>query len=227
MEKAFVRKGRRANTWLYLLLLGIFICALMLVFTTEDAKAISIITGIACGGIASVIVAWIIECHTCKKENQQLIAVRQLYFGDLIFDLQHTLHYIPVAMKISDKDSHTWLEWVDLVDENYTATNCAKGVQNDWIKRAKDDITSILNQKLTVLSLGLITNDEIQNLLEIRTSLTALEIFFIINPADGGFDSEYLKMAGKELFEYIQKTRIVAFLNDEKFELKNEEKEND
>ncbi len=137
-----------------------------------------------------------------------------------------TLHYIPVAMRISDKDSHTWLEWVDLIDENCIATNGAKGVQNDWIKRAKDDITSILNQKLTVLSLGLITNDEIQNLFEIRTSLTALETYFIINPVDGGFDTDYLKMAGKDLFKNIQETRIVAFLNDEKFELKNEEKEN-
>lgn len=224
MEKAFVRKGRRANTGLYLILLALFIGGLMLVLTTDDTKTISIITGIACGGIASVIVAWIIDWYTCKTENQRSTAVRQLYFGDLIFDLQHTLHYIPVAMKISDKDKHTWLEWVNLVDENYTATDGAKGVQNDWIKRTKDDITSILDQKLSVLSLGLITNDEMQILFEIRTSLTALEGYFIINPASGGFDSDYLKLVGKDLFENIQKTRIVAFLNDEKFELKSEEK---
>ncbi len=59
----------------------------MIVLTTDDTKVISIISGIACGGIASVIVAWIIDCYTCNTENKRSTTVDDMKAAENLMGL--------------------------------------------------------------------------------------------------------------------------------------------
>lgn len=162
-----------------------------------------------------MIVAWLIDIHACAAENKRAQAMRLMYFGELIFDLRQTIQYIPVAISIKSKEEHTWQEWVKLAeDNNILVTEGARRLQREKIKQTKRDISKILDQQLSVVSLGLITDDEMMNLYEIRTSLTALDFAF-----SQDVEGEYLKLAAEDLYDYIRKTRIVSFLNDEKFSL--------
>lgn len=217
MEKAFNRKDKKPFRLLYILLGFLFLNPLFLLFVISDNKLVSLITGLGCGGLASIIIAWIIDKYTCERDNHRSQEMRTMCFLELIFDLRQVIQYIPVAIKLKNnhKDEHTWIEWVELAEgEDIPITEGARRLQKEMIQRAQEDISKLLDQKLMVLSLGLITDDEMINLLEIRTSLSALDIAF-----SQKVEESFLKLSAKDLHHFIQKARIVAFLNDEKFSI--------
>lgn len=70
--------------YLYFLTISLLFVA-FIGFAPVDAKWFSILTGVGCGAIASIVIAWIIDVNSCIKRNQlnQIILDKLLEWFDM------------------------------------------------------------------------------------------------------------------------------------------------
>lgn len=117
----------KPNIVLYLLLLvaAIIVILLSLAIPTE-CPWFTIVTGIGCGMLASVIVAWLIDIVNCKKQADDVKRKQDLIFNEYKSSIERLRLRIAHTAKLRAKDDgeHTLCEWLKiLLDINLYSNN--------------------------------------------------------------------------------------------------------
>ena len=119
-QKAEKAKAFAPNNKLYLLLLlGAIAMTGLSLFVQGCDAAFTIWTSITCGGIASLVVAWLIDVANCKQLNKKAVEHRKTLLSNLyhVFDNGLQLLILESAEKDHYTDSKKWYEWIETVDK--------------------------------------------------------------------------------------------------------------
>lgn len=113
-EKAIVPNNK---LYLWLLLAAIALTCASLLFQGCPA-VFTIWTSITCGGIASIIVAWLIEVANFQLQNQKAVEHREALLSNLFHVFDHGLQLLAYESTEIDHctDSKKWYEWVENVE---------------------------------------------------------------------------------------------------------------
>ena len=119
-QDAVDAKAIAPNNKLYLcLLLGATALTGISLIVQECDAAFTIWTSIICGGIASIVVAWLIDAANCRQLNKKAVEHRKTLLSNLyhVFDNGLQLLILESAEKDHYTDSKKWYEWIETVDK--------------------------------------------------------------------------------------------------------------
>ena len=118
-ESDYLSNTPKPNRQLYIKMLSIsiIVTGISLLFP-GTCKAFTVLAGIGCGGIASVIVAWLIDVSNCNQSNRLISHNREIVLNGLKRAFDHGVQLIVIACLSSEDNSHlerkkTWFEWID------------------------------------------------------------------------------------------------------------------
>ena len=105
--------------YLSILLLSLSLTMLSLIIPMTS-PLFTVVTGIGCGGVASVIVAWLIEVENCREKGEKSKAIYGIPWASLtLFVYSYATMYQELygeRLNIdSEKPKHTWIEWKDML----------------------------------------------------------------------------------------------------------------
>jgi hypothetical protein len=164
-------KAIAPNNKLYLLLLlGAIAMTGLSLFVQGCDAAFTIWTSITCGGIASIVVAWLIDAANCKQLNKKAVEHRKTLLSNLyhVFDNGLQLLILEGAEKDQCTDSKRWYEWIETVDKQAMK---APALIPSFIRSLMvffDDLServfAVKSQEAMLLESGIICQEDIQAL---------------------------------------------------------------
>lgn len=119
-QDAVEAKAIAPNNKLYLwLLFGAAALTGLSLLVQQCDTAFTIWTSITCGGIVSIVVAWLIDAANCKQLNKKAVEHRKTLLSNLyhVFDNGLQLLILESAEKDHYTDSKKWYEWIETVDK--------------------------------------------------------------------------------------------------------------
>ena len=215
VKDAIFRKEYKPNNIFYwIMLLCAVIILLSLWFIHPNSVGFVIISGVGSGGIASIIVAWLIDVAYCKKQNFRNAKIRFFYFSSLFFCLE-SLFEIPFWFSNKkDKQEKRWFEWVNaMVKRKIKLTEKDKEGIIKEIERTKKEIRRILDHRLEIMVEQILSEQELDNLFFISGELTTYELLL----KTSGWHENLPYNTTNQIREFIENTRILSFLNYEVF----------
>ena len=108
----------KPNHGLYgLLLAAAVVIALLAALIPQSNPLFSILIGVGSGGIASVIVAWLIDNSTCKQNNKKAEDTQKLIFSPIRSSIESAIEFFALQCihsgNIQDFNcKKTWLDWM-------------------------------------------------------------------------------------------------------------------
>ena len=122
----------------------ITVCA---VFFPASSRWFTVIAGIGCGGIASTIVAWLIESANYYEKEERCKAIYASTRGCLEF---YVSAYAPMYYRIDPaalyfEEKHTWIKWNELLISKMRETPKDK-VSEELIELFEDESTVLLKE---------------------------------------------------------------------------------
>lgn len=177
-EKAERQKAKKIspNNKLYFsLLLGAIVLTGLSLFVQKCDAAFTIWTSITCGGIASILVAWLIDTANCRQITRKNKENRETLFANLyhVFDNGIQLLAFVVAENQHCTDSEKWFEWVELANKQAKAKTELIPTFIRSLMTFFDDVAeqvfAIKSQEATLLDAGIICQEDIQSLSIILT----------------------------------------------------------
>lgn len=170
-QDAVEAKSIAPNNKLYLwLLLGAIALTGLSLLVQECDAAFTIWTSITCGGIASIVVAWLIDAANCRQLNKKAVEHRKTLLSNLyhVFDNGLQLLIFESAEKDHNTDSKKWYEWIKTVDKQ--AMNDPALIQT-YIKilmvffdDLAEQVFAVKSQEAMLLESGIICQEDIQAL---------------------------------------------------------------
>ena len=168
------------------LLAGAVVISVMSAFIPQDNPLFSILIGIGSGGIASVIVAWLIDISTCKQNNEKIATTRRIVFSQLTSSIESgiqpfILQCFRLGLIPDFNVKKEWLEWMEVARDG--ARNNPGELKNFFIQcyvladSIKEQSSIIIAQSASLLDSGAIDEDEkldlttIMNICEIHMQL--------------------------------------------------------
>ncbi len=130
----------------------------------------TIATGVSCGCVASVLVAWLIDEANCKHEAQKAdnnyrIIFKRLYFA-FDADLQIVIH--DVAQFTRDDTPRKWHEWVACayhqIEKDPSVIPAYNRYLMQFFNAIAEQVIMILGQEAVLLQMGVICEKDIQAL---------------------------------------------------------------
>lgn len=108
------------NKLLYILLLVLALAIVLIsLLIPIDCQWFTIVAGVGCGALASVVVAWLINVADCKRHKAELEKKKSLIFSgyksgveQLRFRIAHIAH-----LKCKDNEKHTLREWLEKLSD--------------------------------------------------------------------------------------------------------------
>lgn len=153
----------------------LFICALVLMLlcldiSEENGQMFTIATGLSCGCVASVLVAWLIDEANCKRDAQEADNNYRIIFKRLYFvfdaDLQIIIH--DTAQFIRDDTPRKWHDWIVCAYHQIEKDPSVIPAYNQYLMQFLDAIAEqvimILGQEAVLLQMGVICEKDIQAL---------------------------------------------------------------
>ena len=119
-QKVGEAKTITPNNKLYLeLLLGAVVLTGFSLLVQSYDVAFTIWTSVTCGGIASILVAWLIEVANCRQLTMKARDNREALLKDIyhVFDYDLQLLIFESAEKDHCTDAQKWHEWIKRVDK--------------------------------------------------------------------------------------------------------------
>jgi hypothetical protein len=140
-------KKQKINWLLYLILgvLSIGIIAASLLVRNCD-EWFTIISGIGCGALASVLIAYLIELANVSQKSRKNISIFESYFGKLYFSFSQLLSSFVIAC---DKENRKnigelyWFNWLERLTEEQIA-HPTPSTKSFLIDKFKDTNVTIL-----------------------------------------------------------------------------------
>ena len=179
-QDAVEAKAIAPNNKLYLLLLlgAIALTGLSLLVQECDA-AFTIWTSIICGGIDSIVVAWLIDAANCKQLNKKAVEHRKTLLSNLyhVFDNGLQLLILESAEKDHNTDSKKWYEWIETVDKQAMNDPALIPASIRSLMIFFDDLAeqvfAVKSQEAMLLESGIICQEDIQALSTILSTCDA------------------------------------------------------
>lgn len=170
-QKAGEVKAIAPNNKLYfwLLLVAIALTCLSLLIQ-RCGTVFTIWTSITCGGIASIVVAWLIDVANCRQWAQRSLKNREILLANLyhIFDNGLQLLIFESAEKEHCTESKKWYEWIETA--NQYAMNDPAQIP-DYIRilmvffdDLAEQVFAVKSQEATLLESNIICQEDIQAL---------------------------------------------------------------
>ena len=156
----------KTNSHLYRSLLGCAVLITAFAFCFQTASPwFAIFTGIGAGGIASIIVAWLIDLANCREKAQRGNDIIGNIWATLCFILTaFPPMYIEISANIDHKDEkHTWICWKDLLvsELNKTPEETIQESLKDTFTASTDmfvrEALYIINHRAQLIADGIIT----------------------------------------------------------------------
>lgn len=170
-QDAVEAKATTPNNILYIwLLLGATVLTGLSLLVHGGDAAFTIWTSITCGGIASIVVAWLIDAANCKQLNKKAVEHRKTLLSNLyhVFDNGLQLLILESAEKDQCTDSKKWYGWIETVEKQ--AMNDPDLIPS-FIRSLMvffDDLTeqvfAVKSQEAMLLESGIICQEDIQAL---------------------------------------------------------------
>lgn len=122
-KNAKYKRKYKPNNLIYIIILFVFVI-IRFVSMLIDLKEISnALNDLAIGGIASDIVAWLIDVSNCNKKNKELEEKERLIFSDYIRAINDLARFIATRCKdfTSEFDEYNLKIWLDKMsnEDNY------------------------------------------------------------------------------------------------------------
>ena len=167
-----IKKRFKPNREFYFWL---FICAGVLMFLCLDIpkekdRLFTITTGLSCGGVASVLVAWLIDEANCQRDTQKATANNEAMFHSLFLTFDSSLQILAfeVAKVLHDDSPRKWHEWADLAYKHEKRTpdmtcNVVRGLQV-FFDEIAEQVVSVIGQEAVLLESGIICEEDVRAL---------------------------------------------------------------
>ena len=170
-------KQSNPNRKLYCVLLVFsLLFTIAFLFIPQRSNVFTIGSGIGCGGIASTIVAWLIDEANSKRDNDRITENRDILFSRLFaaFDNGLQLLIISTVDYNRDEDSRTWYEWTEKAYEIAKRTPNFYKDYNAYIRMLFDEVLEqasvIESQTAILLEHGFVKEEDIASLSLILSS---------------------------------------------------------
>lgn len=170
-QDAVEEKSIAPNNKLYLcLLLGAIALTGVSLFVQRRTAVFTIWTSITCGGIASIVVAWLIDAANCRQLNKKAVEHRKTLLSNLyhVFDNGLQLLILESAEKDHYKDSKKWYEWIETIDKQAMndpalIPTCIK-ILMVFFDDLAEQVFAVKSQEAMLLESGIICQEDIQTL---------------------------------------------------------------
>lgn len=176
-EKKATIEDSAPHRKLYCVLLVIsFLFTTVFLFIPQSSSAFTIGTGIGCGGIASTIVAWLIDEANSKRDKSRITKNRDILFNRLFAAFDNGLQLLIISSfdYTQDEDSRSWYEWTETAYEITKSTPKYNKDYNIYIRMLFDEVleqASVIEaQTATLLDQGLVKEEDIASLSLILSS---------------------------------------------------------
>lgn len=222
------------NKKLYIILLVIALSIIAIsIFISKEWTLFTIVSGIGCGGVASVIVAWLIDEANYNRDKQRSTRNKEIIFQRLEDVFDHDLQIIiSDAIKRSsgeNEDSEiTWIEWIKF------ACQTAKSSEDKEIKECfcclyllslidsiERQVKVFYDQTALLLELNIIDEKAVSALSSIIGTCDSLKRFNELTKEDydskivfslSSFENIYQQMESTDCFCSINHRKIRAYL---------------
>jgi len=170
-QDAVEAKTFAPNNKLYFwMLLGAIALTSLSLLVHECKTVFTIWTSITCGGIASIVVAWLIDTANCRQLNKKAVEHRKTLLSNLYHVFDNGLQFLILesAKKDHNTDSKKWYEWIETVD---------KQAMNDpalllsfirslmvFFDDLAEQVFAVKSQETMLLESGIICQEDIQAL---------------------------------------------------------------
>ena len=179
-EKAIVPNNR---LYFWLLVGAIALTCISLLFQRCPA-VFTIWTSITCGGIASIIVAWLIEVANCRHLTKKAVEHREALLSNLFHVFDHGLQLLAFESAENDHctDSKKWHEWIDNV-ENQAMNDPALiptfvRILMVFFDDLAEQVFAVKSQEALLLESGIICQEDIQALSTILNTCDTARVTF-------------------------------------------------
>ncbi len=175
----------KTNKKLYIPLLGI---AIIITFSALliplDSPWFTIAAGIGCGGIASVIVAWLVEAADCREKGVRSKAIYAIPWASFTFFVYSyaTLYQVLHKEKLLEKtEKHTWIEWKDILvaelrkNPDEKPPEKLKSVFAFSSRGMREELNFIMEQRAQLMAAGLMSLDVYNDLQSISQKVDLCE----------------------------------------------------
>ena len=179
-EKAIVPNHKFYFCWL---LVAIALTFASLLFQ-EHQTVFTIWTSITCGGIASIIVAWLIEVANCRQLTKKAIEHRKALLSNLFHVFDHGLQLLIFESAENDRcaDSKRWYEWIEKVDKQVmndpTLISTFIRILMIFFDELAEQVFAIKSQEAVLLESGILYQEDIQALSTVLTICDTAKITY-------------------------------------------------
>lgn len=110
---------KKPNWRLYVLLSAVFLIVTLIALLVDNTDNwFTVLTGIGCGGIASVIVAWLVDLANCKEQNIKQKKIAAFALNNFRVSVCYYLQTIADLCRDNDpkmgRQKHTFEEWTQI-----------------------------------------------------------------------------------------------------------------
>lgn len=217
-------KQIKVNHKLYGILLLIaclfFVCPLIILICNLDNSSViaiaSCVTGVGGGGIASVVVAWLIDMGNCAKSNKELQNTKMMILQQLLFEAICFCSALETATYMENKEKLTWKEWAAILFAQLEADGMTADKRDFLASKVEfllKELNKIVENKVLYLSLNVLSDEEFIAAMSARTTVDL--IFSELNRDDLHF--ELLDSALDDLKKDFDKLPYISLLNKAKY----------
>lgn len=221
IKESFFRNHHRPNHSLYLFMLAVALFIMIPLEKINDPTLFAIVSGVGSGGIASILVAWLLDYVNCRNLNLRDSNIRLQQFLPLVLDFAEFFDQFPVIVENlqqsteSSEGERTWYEWLSFIPDHHDEKLDESRLQvvRKKIEQVNDRLEEIEKTKLEIMLGQILTNSEFNSLLRIKTDLLIFEYAIKSAIEDNGLLIELIN----EMKTHISDARIVCFFNEVKY----------
>jgi|GEM_PF-3823226 len=217
-------KQIKANHKLYITLLIIafafFTCPLIVLICNIDNSSVVAITscvvGVGGGGIASVVVAWLIDIANCANSNKELQNTKIMILQQLLFEVICFCSALETATTVKSNEKLTWKDWADILLVQLK-TNGMTTDKRDFLTSKVEfllkELNKIVENKVLYLSLNILSDEEYIAVMSARTTVDLISTELNRD----GVNFELLDSALSDLKNDFDKLPYISILNYVKY----------
>lgn len=173
----------------------------------------TIITGIGCGGIASVIVALLIDLANCNRKNREMDTIRTHYLLPIMFEYMQFLMMFRILAKAPNDEAQkrVWNEWAILaIDARHDR---CESMDIDFVDERVSALAGKLNElqasSLLIMSEQVLPNEEVLQLQEVSNSILNLKAALF----NERYEKTYVYELLNELYDDVEKSKVFSRYN--------------
>ena len=158
----------RPNRMLYITLLIIALVLTLLCITIPQISPwFAIGTGICCGAVASIIVAWLIDIYNCNQASARAIEHRDILFKKLFSTFDNGLQVLIYEYEeyFPDYSAKKWYEWIRCAYDQTIKTPdfCSEfnRIISQFLGNIKEQTLNIQCQESLLLEFGIICGEDV------------------------------------------------------------------